>query len=126
MLDLKEIALGIKEEQDRVTALLQAIHEFAATQLQPPPAPNYAQAPCKCPISQHRRSTSSLATQVGAARYSVFSAAASAGPSPLEPGSASATISSITCSTDREVDRLCRRPASPSCRWPCWDHLLVR
>ena len=45
MLDLKEIALGIKEEQDRVTALLQAIHEFAATQLQPPPAPNYAQAP---------------------------------------------------------------------------------
>ena len=41
MLDLKEIALGIKEEQDQVTALLQAIHGFAATQLQPPPPTSY-------------------------------------------------------------------------------------
>lgn len=46
MLDLKEIALGIKEEQAQVTALLQAIHGFAATQLQPPPpAQDYPQAP---------------------------------------------------------------------------------
>lgn len=45
MLDLKEIALGIKEEQAQVTALLQAIHGFAATQLQPPPpAQDYPQA----------------------------------------------------------------------------------
>jgi hypothetical protein len=43
MLDLKEIALGIKEEQDQVTALLQAIHGFAATQLQAPPASGYRQ-----------------------------------------------------------------------------------
>jgi hypothetical protein len=45
MLDLKEIALGIKEEQDQVTALLQAIHGFAATQLQAPPASGYPQRP---------------------------------------------------------------------------------
>ncbi len=44
MLDLKEIALGVKQEQDQVTTLLQAIHGFAATQLQPPPAPTYQQA----------------------------------------------------------------------------------
>lgn len=40
---LKQIALGIKEEQDQVTALLQAIHGFAATQLQQPPASGYPQ-----------------------------------------------------------------------------------
>lgn len=45
MLDLKEIALGIKEEQDQVTALLQAIHGFAARQLQAQPAPTYPQTP---------------------------------------------------------------------------------
>jgi len=45
MLDLKEIALGIKEEQDQVSALLQAIHGFAATQLQPPSTPTYPQSP---------------------------------------------------------------------------------
>ena len=45
MLDLKEIAVGIKEEQNQVTALLQALHGFTATQLQSPPAPTYPQAP---------------------------------------------------------------------------------
>ena len=45
MLDLKEIAVGIKEEQNQVTALLQALHGFAATQLQSPITPTYPQAP---------------------------------------------------------------------------------
>ncbi|MBV8997064.1 MAG: DUF4158 domain-containing protein [Pseudonocardiales bacterium] len=52
---------------------------------------------------------------VGAARYSVFSAAASAGPSPLEPGSALATISSITCSTKPRG----RSSLPPTCLSPC-------
>lgn len=42
MLDLKEVALGIKEEQNQVAALLQTIHEFVATQLQPPPTTGYS------------------------------------------------------------------------------------
>jgi hypothetical protein len=45
MLDLREIALGIKEEQNQVSALLQAIHGFAATQLQAPPPPASSQMP---------------------------------------------------------------------------------
>lgn len=52
MLDLREIALGIKEEQNQVSALLQAIHGFAATQLQAPPPPASSQAPYQQPYQQ--------------------------------------------------------------------------
>lgn len=53
MLDLKEIALGIRDEQGQVTELLQAIHGFTANQLQtqsqplaqPEPPAQYQQAP---------------------------------------------------------------------------------
>src|SRR5271168_2325991 len=53
LLDLKQIALDIKDEQMQVTGLLQAIHGWAANQAQaapapapPPPAqPVYQQAP---------------------------------------------------------------------------------
>ncbi|MBV9141972.1 MAG: hypothetical protein JO115_13830 [Pseudonocardiales bacterium] len=45
MLDLREIALGIKEEQNQVSGLLQAIHGFAATQLQVPSPPASSQMP---------------------------------------------------------------------------------
>jgi len=48
MLDLKEIALSIQEEENQATSLLQAIHEFVVNNLQappPPPAPSYQQMP---------------------------------------------------------------------------------
>ena len=45
MVDLKEIAVGIKEEQNQVTALLQALHGFTASQLQSPPIPTYPPPP---------------------------------------------------------------------------------
>ena len=45
MLDLKEIALSIQEEENQATALLQSIHDFVVNNLQAPPAPTYQQAP---------------------------------------------------------------------------------
>jgi hypothetical protein len=48
-LDLREIALGLQQEQNQVTSLLQAIHDFVATQAQQPayqpPAPSYPTQP---------------------------------------------------------------------------------
>lgn len=54
-LDLREIALQIQQEQNQMTALLQAIHSFVANQVQQPafqpqqpgyqPQPQYQQAP---------------------------------------------------------------------------------
>jgi len=39
LLDLKQIALDVKDEQIQVNALLQAIHGWAAAEAQAPPAP---------------------------------------------------------------------------------------
>ncbi len=36
MLDLKEVALGIQNEQNQTSSLLQALHNFVANQLQQP------------------------------------------------------------------------------------------
>jgi len=44
MLDLKEVALGIQNEQNQTSNLLQALHNFVANQLQQP-APPYQQPP---------------------------------------------------------------------------------
>ncbi len=56
MLDLKEIALSIQEEENQATSLLQSIHDLIVNNLQaqptpayqpapPPPQPTYQQAP---------------------------------------------------------------------------------
>ena len=45
MLDLKEIALNIQEEENQATALLQAIHDFIVNNLQAPSQPAYQPAP---------------------------------------------------------------------------------
>ena len=45
MLDLKEIALSIQEEENQATALLQSIHDFVVNNLQAPPQPAYQPAP---------------------------------------------------------------------------------
>lgn len=59
VLDLKEIALGIKDEQNQTSALLQAIHDFVVNHLQaqPPqpqyqPPPQYQQVPYQQPAYQ--------------------------------------------------------------------------
>lgn len=39
LLDLKSIALAIQAEQNQVASLLQALHSFAATQMQPQSSP---------------------------------------------------------------------------------------
>lgn len=51
MLDLKEIALSIQEEETQTTALLQSIHDFVVKELQSPPpvAPAPAPAPAQYP-----------------------------------------------------------------------------
>ena len=55
-LDLREIALGIQQEQGQMTALLQSIHSFVATQAPPPPQqfqqPQYQQAQYQQPQYQ--------------------------------------------------------------------------
>jgi hypothetical protein len=43
LLDLKEITLGFQQEQNQVTLLLQAIHQYVATQSQQPQQPMYQQ-----------------------------------------------------------------------------------
>lgn len=45
MLDLKEIALSIQEEENQATALLQSIHDFVVNNLQAPQEPAYQPAP---------------------------------------------------------------------------------
>jgi len=45
MLDLKEVALSIQEEENQATALLQSIHDFVVNNLQAPPQPAYQPAP---------------------------------------------------------------------------------
>lgn len=43
LLDLKEVTLGFQQEQNQMTNLLQAIHDFVANQPQPPQQPIYQQ-----------------------------------------------------------------------------------
>ena len=45
MLDLREVALRIQEEENQATALLQSIHDFVVNNLQAPPQPAYQPAP---------------------------------------------------------------------------------
>ena len=45
MLDLKEIALSIQEEENQATSLLQSIHDFMVNNLQAQPQPAYQQPP---------------------------------------------------------------------------------
>ncbi len=45
MLDLREVALGIQNEQNQTSNLLQALHNFVANQLQQPAPPLYQQPP---------------------------------------------------------------------------------
>ncbi|MGH2719319.1 MAG: hypothetical protein ACRDJU_12165 [Actinomycetota bacterium] len=51
MLDLKEIAVNIQDEENQTTALLQSIHDFVVKEMQAPPVPPpsqpvpYQQAP---------------------------------------------------------------------------------
>ena len=52
MLDLKEVALSIQEEENQATALLQAIHDFIVNNLQAPPEPAYQQPPPPQPAYQ--------------------------------------------------------------------------
>ena len=48
LLDLREIAIAIRDEESQVGSLLQAMHAFAVTTLQSPPVPQY-QAPPQQP-----------------------------------------------------------------------------
>ncbi len=54
VLDLKEVALGIKDEQNQTSALLQSIHDFVVNQLQsqPPVQPQYQQPQYQQPAYQ--------------------------------------------------------------------------
>jgi hypothetical protein len=54
LLDLKEIALGVRQEQNQVGLLLQSIHNFVANQAQQPgyPQPRYQQPYPQQPMYQ--------------------------------------------------------------------------
>jgi len=87
MLDLKEVALGIQNEQNQTSNLLQALHNFVANQLQQPRRPTSSRRSCSSPVtsSRQRRARRPVGCWGGSP------AAVSAGRSRPGPGSASAT-----------------------------------
>ena len=112
MLDLNEIAVGIKESKTRSPRCYRH-----STALRPPSYnPQSRRRTRRRPISQRRfsrrhtsrcrRSTRSRAIRVGAGCCNVFLVEVLVRPLRLERGSASATILSITYLTDRDIGGL--------------------
>jgi len=87
MLDLREVALGIQNEQNQTSNLLQALHNFVANQLQQP-APPYQQPPQLQQPGYQQQATSGTAAGGLLGR---FTGGGSAGRSRPGPGSVSAT-----------------------------------
>ena len=52
MLDLKEVALGVQQEEGQVQLLLQSIHSMVENHVQSAPQPEYQQAPYQQPQYQ--------------------------------------------------------------------------
>jgi hypothetical protein len=52
LLDLREVALAVREEESQVGSLLQAMHDFTANQLQAPPQQPYQQPYQQQPYQQ--------------------------------------------------------------------------